>query len=143
MTKLFHFLFPAQQHDRPMSFLLLALRWVFGSFFLWHGLQKWAAFDVLQHQFPDPLGVSTTFSLLLVISAEVFCSLGVIFGFLHRLVLIPMMVTMCVAIFCTHGGHPFAEKELAVLYLSVFVLLFISGPGRYSIDRLIAERQED
>ena len=54
-----------------------------------------------------------------------------------------MMFTMCVAIFSIHAGQPFAEKELAVLYLSVFVLLFISGPGRYSIDRLIAERQED
>lgn len=143
MTKLFHFLFPVRQHARPMSFLLLALRWVFGSFFLWHGLQKWAAFDILQQQFPDPLGVGTTFSLLLAISAEVLGSLAIMFGFLHRLALLPMMFTMCVAIFSIHARQPFAEKELAVLYLSVFVLLFISGPGRYSIDRLIAERQED
>lgn len=140
MTRFLNFLFPVRQHNRPMSLLLLALRLLFGSFFLWHGIQKWGAFDVLEQQFPDPLGIGSTFSLLLAISAEVLGSLAVMFGILHRPALIPMMLTMCVAIFSVHAGQPFAEKELAVLYLSVFVLLFISGPGRYSIDRMIADR---
>lgn len=95
---------------------------------------------MLEQQFPDPLGIGSTFSLLLAISAEVLGSLAVMFGILHRPALIPMMFTMCVAIFSVHAGQPFAAKELAVLYLSVFVLLFISGPGRYSIDRMIADR---
>lgn len=143
MTKLFDFLFPARKHNRPMSLLLLSLRLVFGSFFLWHGLQKWATFDVLQQHFPDPIGLGSTPSLVLAIAAEVLGSLAIVFGFVHRLALIPMIFTMCVAIFSVHAGQPFAEKELAVLYLSVFVLLFICGAGRYSIDRWIREKHDE
>ena len=39
-----------------------------------------------------------------------------------------------------YGDDPFAVKELAAIYLSVFVLMYISGPGNYALDRLIAER---
>ena len=58
----------------------------------------------------------------------------------YRLALIPMIFTMCVALFVVHGDDPFAVKELAAIYLSVFVLMYISGPGNYALDRLIAER---
>ena len=51
-----------------------------------------------------------------------------------------MIFTMCVALFVVHGDDPFAVKELAAIYLSVFVLMYISGPGDYALDRLIAER---
>ena len=43
-------------------------------------------------------------------------------------------------VFVVHGDDPFAVKELAAIYLSVFVLMYISGPGNYALDRLIAER---
>ena len=49
-----------------------------------------------------------------------------------------MIFTMCIAFFSVHSGDPFAVRELAMLYLAAFVLLWIAGPGRYAVDSLIA-----
>ena len=51
-----------------------------------------------------------------------------------------MIFSMGVALFVVHANDPFAVKELALIYLSVFVLMFISGPGNYALDHLISER---
>ena len=34
----------------------------------------------------------------------------------------------------------FAARELALVYLVVFVLMYAAGPGRYAVDTLIAQR---
>ena len=61
-------------------------------------------------------------------------------GAFYRLALIPMIFTMCIAFFVIHGADPFAVKELALVYLAIFVLMYIAGPGNYSVDRLIAKK---
>ena len=75
--------------------------------------------------------------MALVIFAEVFCSLAIMFGLFTRLAAIPLIVAMCVAAFVTHAGQAFSAKELALLYLTFYAVIFITGPGRYSIDRLL------
>lgn len=89
---------------------------------------------------PTRWGWAARISLTLAIFGELFCSVGFIVGAFYRLALIPMIFTMCVALFVVHGNDPFAVKELAAIYLSVFVLMYISGPGNYALDRLIADR---
>ena len=76
----------------------------------------------------------------LAIFGEVVCSVGFIAGLFYRLALIPMIFTMCVAFFAVHGGDPFAARELALAYLSVYVLMYAAGPGLYAADTLIARR---
>ncbi|WP_455620651.1 DoxX family protein, partial [Parabacteroides sp.] len=46
--------------------------------------------------------------------------------------------TMGMAFFVIHGNDPFAVKELAFIYLVVFVLMYITGPGKFSIDHVIS-----
>ncbi len=41
---------------------------------------------------------------MLAIFGELFCSVAFVFGFLYRLSMIPMIVTMAVAFFFAHGG---------------------------------------
>lgn len=120
------------------SLLLLAFRLLFGVLLLSHGMQKWANFDSLSVLFPDPLGVGHSISLGLAIFAELACSIGFIFGALYRLVLIPMIFTMGMAFFVIHGNDPFSLRELSLVYMVVFVLMFLTGPGKFSLDRLIA-----
>ena len=103
-----------------------------------HGIAKWQNFDALSASFPDPLGVGGGVSLALAIFGEVICSVGFIAGLFYRLALIPMIFTMCVAFFAVHGGDPFAARELALAYLSVYVLMYAAGPGLYAADTLIA-----
>lgn len=139
MKSLYTFLFPSKPNDTGISLLLLVVRVIFGLLLLSHGMQKWTNFSELATQFPDPLGLGSEISLGLAIFAEVFCSIGFIFGVLYRLALIPMIFTMCIAFFVIHGQDPFQVKELAFVYLVVFVIMFIAGAGKFSIDRYLAK----
>lgn len=127
------FLFPRCAGSRGFSLFLLAMRVLFGILLLSHGLAKLFDFQQMLFSFPDPLGVGSQFSLLLVIFAELCCSVAVIIGLLYRLALIPMIVTMAVAFFAVHQGH-LAGGELALSNLIIYLLLFAAGPGRYSAD---------
>jgi putative oxidoreductase len=133
-----HFLFPLKNFSTPESVLLLILRLLFGILLMWHGLTKMSNFESLVATFPNPLGLGSRFSLYMIIFVEVFCSVGVIFGAFYRLALIPMIFSMCVAFVVVHRGQPFAAKELAFIYLVVFVVLFAMGAGKYSLDNIIA-----
>lgn len=138
MSSILRFLFPMKPDATSMSLFLLALRILFGVLLLIHGIAKWQSFSELSLSFPDPLGMGSKVSLVLAIFAEVTCSLGFIFGALYRLALIPMIFTMGMAFFVIHGSDPFATKELAFIYLIVYILMYISGPGKFAVDRLIA-----
>ena len=138
MSAILNFLFPGEPRDSRSSWLLFAARVVFGLLLMSHGIAKWQNFDALSASFPDPLGVGGGVSLALAIFGEVICSVGFIAGLFYRLALIPMIFTMCVAFFAVHGGDPFAARELALAYLSVYVLMYVAGPGLYAADTLIA-----
>ena len=49
---------------------------------------------------------------------------------------LPMIAAMGVAFFDVHDAM-MPEGELALIYMIVFLILFFTGPGRYSIDYLI------
>ncbi len=140
MNALYRFLFPMKPASTAFSLFLLAMRLLFGSLFLIHGFQKLMNYGMLSGTFPDPLGFSSELSLLLTILAELGCSIAFMFGFLYRLFLLPMIFAMGIACFVIHGNEPFAAKELAFVYLSVFVLMYIAGPGKYSLDQWIGKK---
>lgn len=50
--------------------------------------------------------------------------------------------TMIVAGFIRHASDPFQTRELSLLYLYVAALFFFVGPGRYSLDWMIAKRKQ-
>ncbi len=85
--------------------------------------------------FADPLGLGPQVSLTLATFAELGCAVAVAIGLLTRLACVPVIITMLVAAFVVHGADPLAKKELAFLYLAPFVTIFLTGPGRWSIDR--------
>ena len=133
---LYNFLFPQYCRERLISLLILAVRVFFGVMFFTHGLQKMMNFSALSDSFPSVLGFGSYTALMVSIFCEFCCSLFLIAGLLHRLVLIPMIVTMAVAFFDVHDAM-MPEGELALIYLIVFIILFLTGPGRYSFDYLI------
>ncbi len=137
MGKIKYFLFREPFLPVNYSIVLLAARIVFGAMFLSHGVAKWTTFSEMSENFPDPLGIGATLSFWLVMFAEVVCSIGFILGSLFRICLIPMIFTMCIALLVIHANDPLAVKELALLYLTIFVLMFFSGPGRFSIDEIL------
>ena len=57
-------------------------------------------------------------------------------GLLIRITIIPMIIAMSVAFFDVHDAM-FPEGELSLIYLIIFIILYFTGPGRYSVDYLI------
>lgn len=127
------FLFPRCAGSRGCSLLLLAMRLLFGLLLLLHGIAKLVNYVDLSPSFPDPLGIGGQLSMILVVFAELCCSVAFIFGLLYRLALIPMIIAMAVAFVGVHHGA-LADGELAFIYLMAFIILYWAGPGRYSID---------
>ncbi len=134
-------LFPTYITNNLTSLILLVFRIFFGSLFLWHGLTKWGNLEVLLTTgFPDPIGVGVEASIYLAIFGEVVCSLGLIFGVLTRLATLPMITTMSVAFFIVHQGDAFSHRELAFIYLFIFLFFLITGAGKYSVDHWIGNK---
>ena len=140
MADILSFLFPYKLYPRSVSFLLLVLRVLFGALLMWHGMSKVANVTTAADSFPNPLGLGSRLSFYLVVFAEVICAAAFILGAFYRLALIPMIITMTVALFVVHRGQPFAAKELALIFWVVFVTLYVVGAGSYSLDNIIARR---
>ena len=114
---------------------LLILRIAVGVLMLTHGMPKLQMlFAGGEIQFPGVMGLSPGFSLALAVFAEVFCSILILLGLATRLAVIAPIVTMLVAVFMIHINDPFANQELGLLYLFMYLPLLIMGSGRYSLD---------
>ena len=122
--------------ENVSSAAILFFRLFIGVLMITHGWAKIENFEAFSQGFPDPIGLGSKFSLILAIGAEVFASFFLILGLLTRLSLIPLIFTMGVAFFVVHANDPFQQKELALIYLGIYAILFLLGPGRYSADRL-------
>ncbi|MBD0257321.1 MAG: DoxX family protein [Cytophagales bacterium] len=123
------------------DFSILLLRVVHGGLFVYHGLSKALSFGEYQNYFPDILGIGTQQSLMLVIFAELVCGAMVVLGFLTRLSVIPIFITMSIAFFVAHASDPFATKELSFLFLLLSIVVFASGSGRLSLDNLLFKKR--
>lgn len=107
-----------------------------------HGIPKLGQlFSGEPIQYVDPIGLGVTLSLVLTVFAEVLCSTLLLIGFATRLAVIPLIVVMAVAFFLVHAADPINVKELAMLYLLFFIVLGVTGSGKYSVDYLISRKQ--
>ena len=93
-------------------------------------------FSILSDTYPSVFGLGSYMTLMLAIFTEFCCSLFLIFGLMIRVILIPMIISMAVAFFDVHDAI-ISEGELALIYFIMFIILYITGPGRYSVDYLI------
>lgn len=119
---------------------LLLLRVTFGGLmFLNHGLGK---FNKLiaggEIKFANVMGMGPELSLGLAVFAEALCALLVVIGLFTRMAVIPLIITMLVAIFVIHIGDPFKKMESAIIYLIPYLVLFWNGSGKYSVDEFIS-----
>lgn len=114
-----------------------------GSLIGAHGLFKFQrVISGEEIQFLDPMGIGdvATFHVAMVI--EFICAALVVLGLFTRAALIPLILMMTTIVLKVHGADPFGKQELPLLYLVIFFALFLLGPGRYSLDRLIKPRKK-
>ena len=135
-------LFSTDYKTNTVNTALLVLRIGIGVLMLVHGLPKMAA--LLSGEpvaFPALFGMSARVSLSLTVFAEVFCSFLLIVGFGTSIATGPLISTMLVAVLYVHGNDPFAKQELGMLYLLAYVLLLLTGAGKYSLDHLTTSKK--
>ena len=122
--------------SKQTDLALLLLRIVFGGMMLFnHG---WGKVGQLitgdPAKFVDVVGMGAPASLALASFAEFLCAALVVFGLFTRWAVVPLIVTMLVAIFIIHWDDPFQKMELAIIYLTAFSAIGLTGPGWYSAD---------
>lgn len=131
------------------SVLLLILRLVWGGMFMQTGWGKW-------HDIPKVVGFFTDlgipFPLLnayVVATTELVGGLCLVLGLLCRLAPAPLVISMIVAYVTSEQdaihelmmGNPdpfFAAAPFLFLFASVVILIF--GPGKISLDHLLAKK---
>ncbi|WP_298064895.1 DoxX family protein [uncultured Rikenella sp.] len=131
--------------ERYANLALLFLRLFVGGMMLTHGIAKIQNFAALREGFPDPIGWGVGLSLVMIILVEIGGSLMVIAGLLTRFAVIPLVFAMIMAM-TVHPDTSLGSIELPLLYLGMYVVIFIAGPGKCSIDCLIGKtigRSED
>lgn len=122
-----------------MNILILVLRIAVAAFMITHGAPKLSKLLAGgEIKFGDPIGLGPALSLSLAVFAEFICSLLIGIGLGTRLAAIPLMFTMLVAAFISHGPDPFRQKEMALLYFLLYLALLVIGSRKYSFDYLIS-----
>ncbi len=116
--------------------LLLLRVWLGLSMLVLHGWGKFMKLLGGDLSFGDPLGLGAVPSFLLVVFAEVFCSVLLVLGACTRLAAFALAFTMGVAFFMVHKMQLTGEKngELAFVFLAGYLVLLIAGAGRHSMD---------
>jgi putative oxidoreductase len=134
MKKIFH----VAESSNAVDITLLFIRVAIAALMLVHGIPKMAMlFSDSAVLFPSVAGLSPAVSLSLTVFAEVFCSVLILTGFATRLAVIPLIITMLVAVFVIHAADPFTNKELGLHYLVAYIGLLLAGSGKYSLDYLL------
>lgn len=141
MKKILKKIFYTGESSGLISIGLLLLRVIVGVFMMTHGFGKLKMLlGPGEIQFADPIGIGLELSLILAVFAEFFCSILLILGLGTRLAAFPLWFTMFVAGVIVHAADPFGVKEMAFLYGTIYTVILFTGPGKFSIDRLIEKR---
>ena len=113
---------------------ILLTRIVFGFYMMMSGYDKLAHFAEKKAAFMNFLSLGSTTSLILVVFAEFFCALFVMIGLFTRLSAITIVICMSVALFKAHGGDILNTGSHATMFLTVFMMILMVGPGKFSVD---------
>lgn len=128
--------------DLPLLFLRLVLAYGFFG----PALMKLNDLDGIADWFRT-LGIpAPVLNAWLSAGTELLGSILLVVGFATRIIALPLMVTMLVAIRTVHWANGFeaAENgyEIPLYYLLMLLLLFFTGPGKLSLDYLIRRRMK-
>ena len=135
----------------------MILRLLLGVVFFPHGMQKlfgWFGgygFDGTMGFFTNTLGIPALFAFL-AIMAEGLGALGLLTGLLTRVAAFGIAVNMVVAVFMLHLQNGFFMNwsgkqagegyEYHILAIAIAIALMIKGGGKWSLDRVIAEKMK-
>jgi putative oxidoreductase len=132
----------ARDYGLIVNPVLFILGVVLAVLMLRHGIPKLERLLSGDLRFSNPIGLGSIPSLLLTIFAEVICSILVGLGIGTRLATIPLIITMVVVLFVVHASQPLSEHYNALLFLLGYLVLLITGSGKFSLDYYFQRRKK-
>lgn len=130
--------------DNTKSFFLLLARLMLAYGFYEPAMMKWNSIGNVAQWFAS-IGIPfPTLNAYLAATTELLGVVLIAIGFLTRLISIPLMVIMVVAIFTVHLGNGFSAGdngfEIPLYYLLFLGLFFSHGAGKFSVDNLVFKK---
>ena len=126
--------------DLPLLFMRLALAYGFYK----PAMMKWKDIDGIAAWFD---GMGMPFPTLNAYMATLTETLGFVLlflGFATRLISIPLIIVMIVAIVTVHGFEHFDAGEngfeIPLYYIIMLFTLFVYGPGKFSLQQLFKKK---
>jgi len=120
--------------ETSFNIAVLIIRATFGLLLLInHGIDKLKHFAEKQSSFPDPLHIGHMPTLMLVLFAEVFCTVFIVLGLFTRIMAIPVVINFAVIVFLVGKSYD-VHHESGILFFAAFLSVLLMGPGKYSID---------
>jgi len=122
----------------------LFLRLFAGIMFLQLSIRQMLDFDAIVPNFDGFMGMSPETSMTVLVVIELLCAVCIMLGFLTRLAVLFPLALMLVAenvimsagetfpqLFNFHPGYP-------VMFIGIFIYMLLAGPGKISLDYIIA-----
>ena len=88
----------------------------------------------------EHLFFSAEVSMAMITFAEFICPIFIILGLGTRLFAIPVIYAFCIIVFDVHWDDPFSKMEKGILFLISYTSIFLTGPGKFSVDNLISKK---
>ena len=129
---------------------LLALRVVVGTTLcLKHGWEKAFDFHTMATNttlpFPNLFHLGTVPTLVIALTSDFICSILIVLGLGTRFATVIAFANIAVAWAMVHHFSFFGPRadhgEIIVLFLGAMISVFLTGPGRYSLDYLLVDRK--
>lgn len=145
MTRFFKNLFLYSAGHTYSNLSRLFLRLFTGIMFLQLCIRQMLSFEQIVPTFQGFLGMSPEMSMTVLVALELLCAVCIMLGLLTRLAVLFPMALMLVAeniimsspdsitnqLFNFQPGYP-------VMFIGIFVFLLLAGPGKISLDYIIA-----
>lgn len=127
--------------ERATDWALLVFRLLAGfALFRVHGLDKLLHFEREAATMPDPFGFGGSFNAAFAVFSDVGCALLVMLGLLARPAALGVLSTTLVGLLVVHQHDSWDLKDAPLTYATMFLLVLLAGPGRFSLDAWLSAR---
>ncbi len=99
-----------------------------------HGLKKIGIGVVIAETVPNPLGLPEVLNQAFAIGANIGMPLFIVLGLLTRIAALPILAITLTGYFVVHFNDPILVKDIPFMYSVSFLLIAVTGAGKYSLD---------